>query len=468
MGRFIKKMRIDTTEDTIAAISTSAAPSGIGIVRISGKDAFAVADRLYRGVKNKKLADQKGNTVHYGWIVHEGKKLDEVLCIVLRAPHSYTGDDTVEIDCHGGVIAVRRVLEAALAEGARIAEPGEFTKRAFLNGRIDMSQAEAVMDVISAKSEYALESSLSQLSGSLKDKISRIREALLYELAYIESALDDPEHYDLDGYTERISGVVSRQKEEIEKLIASFDKGKFIGEGIKTVILGKPNAGKSSLLNAVTGKQRAIVTDIPGTTRDVIEETIQLSGIALRILDTAGIRSADNEVERIGVDMAKSNADDADLILYVYDGTGSLDENDREILSLIRGKKAIILVNKTDLEDFKIPEALENREDFPVIAVSAKTGEGLDTLKETITKLFFEGSLSFNEEVVITNLRHRNALFSAEESLENVEESIANGMPEDFLSIDLYGALDALDMILGGNLSEDLVDEIFSKFCTGK
>ena len=461
-------MRIQTTEDTIAAISTSLAPSGIGIVRMSGPEAFALADRIYKGVKGKKLSAQKANTVHYGWIVRDGRVLDEVLCILLRAPHSYTGEDTVEIDCHGGILAVGRVLDACLAAGARIAEPGEFTKRAFLNGRIDMSQAEAVMDIISAKSEYALESSLSQLSGSLKEKIEKIREALLFELAYIESALDDPEHYDLTGYSERISGVIRRQKEEIEGLIQSFERGKFIQEGIKTVILGRPNAGKSSLLNALTGKQRAIVTDIPGTTRDVIEETLQLQGLALRILDTAGIRRADNEVERIGVDLAKSQISDADLILYVCDGTKLPDENDREILELIKGKKGIILINKTDLEDCVYARAYGENTDFPVLEISAKTEEGLEKLKNTIVEMFFEGKISFNEEVVITSARHRDVLLRARESLDLVEESIEAGMPEDFLSIDIYGALDALSEITGGSLSEDLVDEIFSKFCTGK
>ena len=459
-------MRINTTEDTIAAISTSLAPSGIGIVRISGKEAFAVADRIYRGVKGKKLTGRKGNTVHYGWIVFEDKKLDEVLCILLKAPHSYTGEDTVEIDCHGGILAVGRVLDAALASGARLAEPGEFTKRAFLNGRIDLSQAEAVMDIISARSDYALESSLSQLSGSLREKITQIRQALLHELAYIESALDDPEHYDLTGYSDRISAVITEQKKETQKLIDSFDKGKYIQEGIKTVILGKPNAGKSSLLNALIGKQRAIVTDIPGTTRDIIEETIQLSGIALRILDTAGIRKADNEVERIGVDMAKGQADDADLILYVCDGTGKPDENDREILDLVKDKRVIILINKTDLPVCVKPEDFTR--DFPVIEISAKQETGLDILKEKIREMFFEGEISFNEEVVITSARHKNALQSAMESLSCVEESIKDGMPEDFLSIDIYGALEAYSEITGGNLSEDLVDEIFSKFCTGK
>ena len=458
----------DFYEDTIAAAATAMTPSGIGIVRISGKDAFSVADRVYRGKADKKLADQKANTIHYGFIMDQGQLVDEVLVMLMKAPHSYTGEDTVEIDCHGGVLAMRKVLEAVLRSGARPAEPGEFTKRAFLNGRLDLSQAEAVMDVISAKNDYALKSSLSQLKGSVTGMIREIREKLIYEIAHIESALDDPEHISLEGYADSLNLVVGEQKKKIEKLLSTFDQGKMIREGIKTVILGKPNAGKSSLLNLLAGEEKAIVTEIAGTTRDVLEENVNIQGITLRILDTAGIREASNKVEQIGIERAKEHASDADLILYVVDSSIPLDENDSQILDLIRNKKSIVLLNKNDLEPAVTAEMLEKVTQFPVISISARENEGIDRLEELIKNLFFQGDISFNDEIYITNIRHKKALETALESLTFVENSIADQMPEDFYSIDLMGAYEALGSILGESLGEDLVNEIFSKFCTGK
>ena len=455
-------------EDTIAAVATAMAPSGIGIVRISGQDAFAVADRIYRGKKEKKLKEQKANTIHYGWIEENGQTLDEVLVMLMKAPHSYTGEDTVEIDCHGGILAVRRVLEAVCRNGARPAEPGEFTKRAFLNGRIDMSQAEAVMDIISAKNEYALKSSLNQLKGSIRQVIEDIRKKLIYEIARIESALDDPEHMSLDGYGEELSPVVKEQKQKIERLLEKSDQGKLMQEGIKTVIVGKPNAGKSSLLNLLAGEEKAIVTDIAGTTRDVVEETVNIQGITLRILDTAGIRESSDQVEKIGIERAKEHAMDADLILYVADSSVPLDENDREILRMISRKKAIILLNKSDLEPVLESKELEKYVNAPILSISAKEREGLEELEARIREMFFQGDISFNDEIYITNARHKKALEDARKSLEYVENSIENQMPEDFYSIDLMGAYEALGTILGENLGEDLVNEIFSKFCTGK
>ncbi len=455
-------------EDTIAAVATAMAPSGIGIVRISGQDAFAVADRIYRGKKEKKLKEQKANTIHYGWIEENGQTLDEVLVMLMKAPHSYTGEDTVEIDCHGGILAVRRVLEAVCRNGARPAEPGEFTKRAFLNGRIDMSQAEAVMDIISAKNEYALKSSLNQLKGSIRQVIEDIRKKLIYEIARIESALDDPEHMSLDGYGEELSPVVKEQKQKIERLLEKSDQGKLMQEGIKTVIVGKPNAGKSSLLNLLAGEEKAIVTDIAGTTRDVVEETVNIQGITLRILDTAGIRESSDQVEKIGIERAKEHAMDADLILYVADSSVPLDENDREILRMISRKKAIILLNKSDLEPVLESKELEKYVNAPILSISAKEREGLEELEARIREMFFQGDISFNDEIYITNARQKKALEDARKSLEYVENSIENQMPEDFYSIDLMGAYEALGTILGENLGEDLVNEIFSKFCTGK
>ncbi len=456
-------------EDTIAAVATAMAPSGIGIVRISGPEAVAVADRLYRGKKKeKRLENMKSHTIHYGWIVEQEQVLDEVLVMLMRGPHSYTGEDTVEIDCHGGVLAVKRVLEAAVHAGARLAEPGEFTKRAFLNGRIDLSQAEAVMDVISAKSEYALQSSVSQLQGSVSRAVKEIREKLLYEIAFIESALDDPEHVSLDGYPERLKEIVRKEKGRIEKLLKSADDGKLLQEGIKTVILGKPNAGKSSLLNLLVGEEKAIVTEIAGTTRDVLEEQITLGGISLRMLDTAGIRSTADKVEQIGVERAKEHAKDADLILYVVDASVPLDENDAQIMELLRGRKTILLLNKSDLQTVISAEELTERVNAPVLNISAREETGLEELETMIKEMFFQGEISFNDEVYITNLRQKQALKDALESLKLVENSIEAGMPEDFFSIDLMNAYERLGSMIGESVGEDLVNEIFSKFCTGK
>lgn len=454
--------------ETIAAISTAMAPSGIAIIRISGPESLQIADSIYTSKKNKKLSQQKGNTIHYGWIKKDQEIIDEVLVSVFRAPYSYTGEDSVEINCHGGLIAVNKILEAVLEAGARPAEPGEFTKRAFLNGKKDLSSAEAVMDVISAKSEYALQSSISQLKGGLKKKISQIREGLLYELAYIESALDDPEHISLDGYSTELLKVVKREKEQLVKLKNTAEKGKYIEEGIKTVILGKPNVGKSSLLNMLSGRKRAIVTEIPGTTRDVLEETVRIGKTVLIMLDTAGIRKADNEVEKIGIQLAWEKAEEADLILYVIDSSEPMDQNDKKILNSIAGKKTIVLLNKTDKEMKVSKENISQLCTFPVLEISAREGKGEEEIKNLIQDMFFNGEISFNEEIFITNKRHESLIKEAISNLENVEMSIENEMPEDFYSIDLMGAISALDSIIGGNLSEDLVDEIFSKFCTGK
>lgn len=501
-------------EDTIAAISTAMAPSGIGIVRISGKNAFAIADRVYSGKKGKRLSDQKQYTIHYGHISDNGKKIDEVLVLVMREPHSYTGENTVEIDCHGGVLATRRVLEAVIHAGARPAEPGEFTKRAFLNGRMDLSQAEAVMDIISAKNDYALRSAQQQLSGSISEKIETVRQRLLYETAHIEAALDDPEHISLEGYGPELRRIVEEQRTEIRKLLLSADSGKLIQEGIKTVILGKPNAGKSSLLNLLLGEERAIVTDIAGTTRDVLEEQINVRGITLRILDTAGIRNASDKIEQIGVNRAIDQARDADLILYVVDRSVPLDQNDYEIMKLIQNKRTIIVLNKSDLdsevtEDILKEELANHSELAPTAAhpgltsavehsggqhetmtdsaglheqvsnsagisetvilnLSAKEKEGLEGLEKQIEKMFFNGKIEFNDQIYVTNARHKKALEDAENSLDYVIKSIDDQMPEDFWSIDLMGAIDALGRITGESLGEDLVNEIFAKFCMGK
>ena len=454
--------------DTIAAISTGMTSSGIGIIRISGPDAIAIADEVYDSRSGKKLENMPTHTIHYGFIRDGEEFIDEVLVMLMRGPRSFTAEDTVEINCHGGVYAMNRILELVIRKGARPAQPGEFTKRAFLNGRIDLSQAEAVIDVINAKNEYALKSSVSQLKGSVLKVIKDIREKIIYHIAYIESALDDPEHISLDGYPEQLEEQVEQWKEKIHTLIASSENGKRMKEGIRTVIVGKPNAGKSSLLNVLLGEERAIVTDIAGTTRDVLEEQMSLSGISLNIIDTAGIRSTEDVVEKIGVKKAKTYARDADLIIYVVDSSTGLDENDEEIMEMIRDRKAIVLLNKMDLDCVTTEEDIRKHLDKPVIPVSAKEEQGIDRLEQTVKDMFYDGSISFNDEIYITNMRQKAALKEALDSLEQVSVSIQNQMPEDFFSIDLMNAYEELGSITGESVGEDLVNEIFSKFCMGK
>ena len=459
---------------TIAAISTAMAESGIGIVRMSGEEAFAIADKIYKNKKGKRLSDQKTHTIHYGFIEEEGKVIDEVLVMLMRGPHTFTGEDTVEIDCHGGVYVVKKILEACIRNGARPAQPGEFTKRAFLNGKMDLSQAEAVIDVIQSQNDYALKSSLKQLRGSVKEKISDLRNKIIYHTAFIESALDDPEHISIDGYGNVLKKEIKEIIKEIETLLKTADDGRIIREGINTVILGKPNAGKSSLLNVLLGEERAIVTEIAGTTRDILQETINLQGISLNIIDTAGIRNTDDKVEKIGVDKAKDYAKEADLIIYVVDSSNDLDENDYEIMKFIQGKKSILLLNKSDLERKVTKEEIKkickeyNIENIPVIEISAKEEKGIDRLEEIVKEMFYHGEISFNNEIYITNIRHKTALERAKDSLMKVIESIENDMPEDFYSIDLMDAYETLGSITGEMVGEDLVNEIFSKFCMGK
>lgn len=455
--------------DTIAAVATAMTASGIGIIRISGPQSREIVGKIYRSKGGKKrIENVPSHTIQYGFICDEDEIIDEVLVMVMDAPRSYTGENTVEIDCHGGVLAMKRVLETVVKYGARPAEPGEFTKRAFLNGRIDLSQAEAVIDVINAKNEYALKSSISQLRGNIQRVIKEIRQGIIYQIAYIESALDDPEHISIDGYGDTLKGEISLLKEKLNGLLDTVREGKLMKEGIKTVIVGKPNAGKSSLLNLLVGEERAIVTDIAGTTRDILEETIVLHGISLRMIDTAGIRDTDDVVEKIGVKKAVENAKDADLILYVVDSSVPLDENDKEIIELLKDKKAIVILNKMDLQQQVTEEDLKEKTNHPVVAVSAKEEEGIEFLEAKIKEMFFEGNLSFNDEIYITNMRHKAAIEDAKRSLEMVENSIEMQMPEDFFSIDLMNAYEALGSIIGESVGEDLVNEIFSKFCTGK
>ena len=454
---------------TIAAIATAVSSSGIGIVRISGEEALAVLSRIfYPAKKELNVMELPSHTVTYGHIYDGETMIDEVLVIYMRHPHSYTAEDTVEIDCHGGVYVVKRVLETVLKHGARPAEAGEFTKRAFLNGRIDLSQAEAVMELIESKNEYAMKSSLKQIGGALSEKIKELRKKLIYEIAFIESALDDPEHISLDGYSDRLAGTVRELKEEVAELLRSADNGRLISEGIKTVILGRPNAGKSSVLNLLLGEERAIVTDVAGTTRDTLEEHLNFNGISLNLMDTAGIRKTEDLVEKIGVDRAMEHAKDADLILYVVDSSEPLSAEDEAIISMIREKQAIVLLNKSDLEQKITAEDLWDRTGKQVILFSAKERTGLSELSKAISKMFFSGEVQFHDEIYLNSARQKDALRRAEESLEKVRESIDNRMPEDFYSIDLMDAYEALGSVIGESVEEDLVNEIFSKFCMGK
>ena len=456
-------------EHTIAAIATSTMSSGgISVIRLSGEDAIKIADKIFKSVKGIKLTDVASHTVHYGHIVSNEKVIDEVLVIVMRAPNTYTREDVVEIDCHGGILVTRKVLEACIDAGASPAQPGEFTKRAFLNGRIDLSQAEAVIDVINSKNDYALKSSVNQLDGVLSRKIRNIREIIINHVAYIEAALDDPEHISLDNYVDNVKNDVDNCVNIVDNLVKNAENGRIMRDGINTVILGKTNAGKSSLLNALAKEERAIVTDIEGTTRDALEEQINIGGITLNLIDTAGIRKTEDIVENIGVEKAKKIALNADLIIYVVDGSRPLDNNDTEIMELIKEKKVIVLLNKSDIGQIVSKNDLNCLSCYDIISISAKEETGLDKLEDSIKNLFFTGDITSNEEIYITNARHKSLLNEALNSLRLVSEGINDGVSEDFLTIDLMNAYEKLGLIIGEAVEDDLADQIFSKFCMGK
>ena len=455
--------------DTIAAIATGTTNAGISIIRVSGTKAFEVVEKLFVAKKKeKKLSAQKSHTLHYGMIMEDGQMVDEVLVSVMRAPNTYTKEDVVEINCHGGMIVTKKILELVLRAGARLAEPGEFTKRSFLNGRMDLSQAEAVIDLIHATNEQAVKNSARQLNGNLCKKIKELRESIVLDTAFIEAALDDPEHISLDGFTDTLREHTNKNLKEIEILLKHAEDGKIIKEGIRTVILGKPNAGKSTLMNVLVGEDRAIVTDIPGTTRDTLEELIQLKGIVLRIIDTAGIRNTQDIVEKIGVERAKSEAVEADFVIYVADASRELDENDEAVISMIQEKKAVVLLNKSDLLMKVTKEELERRTGKQVFVISAKEEMGLEAFITAVEEMFYQGLIDTKEEVFITNLRHKQALLEAKESLCKVIESLDLDMPEDFYAIDLMNAYRMLGEIIGEAVDEDLIDTIFKEFCMGK
>lgn len=454
--------------DTIAAIATGMNTAGIGIIRISGDDSFSVVKDIFRTPSGKSLDDIVSHKVYYGYIYDDDELIDEVLIIPMKAPKSYTTEDTVEIDCHGGLVVMNRLLDTVLKHGARAAEPGEFTKRAFLGGRIDLSKAEAVADLIDSKNKYAVANSLKILTGDLYQKLCDIKDKILYEIAYIEAALDDPEHYDLTGYPDSLKIKVYDFINDLNKLIESYKDGRILHEGINTVILGKPNAGKSSILNTLLGTDRAIVTDIAGTTRDSISEQITIDGINLNITDTAGIHETDDTVESIGVEKSKKLAEDADLILMVIDSSVPLDNSDMEIINLIKDKQAVILYNKNDLIPMISTDELSVLVYHPIISVSAKDNKGLDSLKKYIRDNYIKGSLKYNDEIFISNKRQLQLLTNSVNSLKEVLNSIDGCMPEDFYSIDLTNAYDDLCRIIGESVSDDVVNEVFSRFCMGK
>lgn len=456
-------------EHTIAAIATGLGNSGIGIIRISGPDAIEIADKIFKPKNvNKRLINMESYTACYGHIVFENVLYDEVIALVMKGPKTYTAEDVVEFDCHGGIVVMKNILELIIKLGARVAEPGEFTKRAFLNGRIDMSQAESVMELIHAKNDMAAKSSVKKLTGGLKDIITDMREKLIYNIAYIESALDDPENYSLDDFPHKLDSVVDNLLISVENLVKSRDNGRIINEGIRTVIVGRPNAGKSSVLNMLLGEQRAIVTDIEGTTRDTLEEYINIDGITLNIVDTAGIRNTDDVVEKIGVSRAIENIDDADLILYIVDGSTLLDENDYLIMDKIKDKKSITLINKNDKEIVVDKLLITNKIDTEIIYLSAKTGDGKEDLHKILKDMFFNQDIDYNDQIYINSMRHLNLLLDTENSLKKVKESISMGMGEDFFTIDLMSAYASLGKIIGEELEDDLVNKIFSEFCMGK
>lgn len=458
-------------ENTIAATATSSANGSISVIRVSGKETFAAVSNIFCDGKGNRinLSKYKTHTIHYGFICDESNRLiDEVLVLLMRAPRSYTREDVIEIHCHGGHYICEEILQLLLKCGVRIAEPGEFTKRAFLNGRLDLSQAESVMDVIQSKSKLALQNSLQQLRGKIREKIIALREMILEDVAYLEAALDDPEHISLDDFTERIESHVDYLLTEVNHLIENSNNGRLIKDGIHTVIVGKPNVGKSSLLNCMLRENRAIVTNVPGTTRDTLEEDIRIGNHLLRLIDTAGIHQTENEVECIGIAKSKESMEKADFIICVLNQNESLSEEDREVLSLIGEKDGVILLNKSDLPAALQKEEIMRYSNKKVIPFSAKKGEGLDELEDYLNQLLSDKKMDSKEEIYITNVRQREALLRTKESLEKVEESIQAGMPEDMYAIDLTDAYESLGLIIGETVEEDIIEKIFKDFCMGK
>ena len=458
--------------NTIAAIATATGSGGIGIIRMSGEKCFKILKQIFIP-KNKSIDLEKveGYTIKYGYIIDSKtkEKIDEVLVSFFRAPKSYTTENMCEINSHGGMIVERKILEQCLKNGAELAEPGEFTKRAFLNGRIDLSQAESVIDIINAKNDKEAKASFEQLQGKLSVKIESIRSGLLDIISDIEATIDYPE-YDIEGTTiEKTLKVLNKEKESLQILEKSFENGKILKEGVKTVIVGKPNAGKSSLLNVILKEERAIVSDYAGTTRDTIEEFVNIEGVPLKIIDTAGIRKTDNFVEKIGVEKAINLINEADLIIAIFDSSKNLEKEDYKVLDLIKNKKSIILLNKCDLSK-KNNETINyiSKLNKTVIKASMKTEEGIKELYKEISKLFNNKELELNDGIIVTNIRHQNLIRKAIENIEKAINSIGQSMPIDITAICIKETLENLGEITGNNVTEDIINKIFSKFCLGK
>lgn len=458
-------------DDTIAAISTPLGSGGIGKIRISGSKSLDIAYKIFKGVKNKNLKLARTYTAHYGHIIDpdDGKIIDEVICIIYKSPHTFTGEDVVEVDCHGGTIPLQRVLEVILKNGARLAEAGEFSKRAFLNGRIDLAQAEGIMEVINSKTEKSLDVALTHLGGKLSSKIEDIKNQVIKLYAHLEAANDFPED-EIEGFqSEQLEGILNDVKIDLEKLISTSNQGKIYREGVKTVIVGKPNVGKSSLMNTLLEEKRAIVTDIPGTTRDIIEEYINIDGIPLRIIDTAGIRKTEDLVEKIGVEKAQKSLKEADLVLMMIDISQGITEDDLKIYDLVKQQAVIVLINKTDLKsEFDEQYFKEKFSQHISLKISVKEETGIENLKKAIINEVLGEEMKSTEELFITRARHKNALDKALKAIDRVIETYKNQMPYDFYTIDMKDCLDALGEITGETVTEDIIDRIFKDFCLGK